>query len=333
MPPFCYTLNRMRRPVILSGIALVLACTFFAATRSSLFADVLGTLTADTASGSALTGSGAEEHIHPQEDNLLNERIERSKNFAIQRSKTKNEMEALQKASRQQWARRLALSEECRMDIRKANKDSLDQTIRRCFRSDITLRMNLWKKDLLYTDAMPGIGKMIRQNALEKTDALIRAGQAILDGIDTGVFTSSADMEEANRNLRTKFLDPKRLADAQVEVEHLRSWIAHLVVNAAKISPETGTGTVMDVRNEAVSCLTQTDEALADTASATDLPALLEDLRLNRRTLMMCVENFFSEANPPEDAEETEDAEEDKEDANPLLLPRRIQRRIGTPRT
>ncbi|MFH0769941.1 MAG: hypothetical protein V1926_01035 [Candidatus Peregrinibacteria bacterium] len=327
----------MRRPVILSLTAIALSSAFLTVIQVSQGAGDPATPLPESGSGALQTGSGTGAEEQRQEA-LANERTERAKKFIIERSKTKNERDALENARALQWNKRVALNEECRTAIRKANKDSLAATIRRCFRSDITLRMNIWKKDMLRLEKMPGVAPEIRQSALEKTDALIQAGQAILDGIDTGVFAGSAEMEEAMQNLRKLFLEPKRLADARTETEFLRSWIAHLVTRASSL--ETETGALAGARQEAALCLAAADETLAFSSSLTDLSSLLSSLRLVRRALLGCTGNFLLEANPPEEVEDAEYTEGaavpgrgEPENLNPLLLPRRILRRIGTPRS
>lgn len=131
----------------------------------------------------------------------------------------------------------------CRAEIRQANRDTLLATQVRCFRRE----MSTWRTRLIKEEAFmirtPGLSPVITTAVLDRSRALRESINAVIAALDNNVFSTEAQLREAKRNLRSKYLLPLRLA-----LEALRLHEARLINQwiILRIDAEDNDGRVHD---------------------------------------------------------------------------------------
>lgn len=122
--------------------------------------------------------------------------------------------------------RRSTLRSDCRETLRSANRDTWLRQALLCYRSDLLLEMNWLRKDRQQWSALPLLSEAQRTQVLERSAALIDAILAIIDGIDSGLFTQRELLEEAKHNLFLTYRSPYLNAVTQARANRLITWIS-----------------------------------------------------------------------------------------------------------
>lgn len=138
--------------------------------------------------------------------------------------------------------RRNALRNDCRETLRRANRDTWLRQALLCYRSDLLLEMNWLRKDRQQWATLPLLSETKRVQVLEHSDALIDAILAIIDGIDSGLFTQRELLEEAKHNLFSTYRSPYLNAVTHARADRLIVWIslfARRMEEALRLQPDS----------------------------------------------------------------------------------------------
>lgn len=97
---------------------------------------------------------------------------------------------------------------ECRDVIRKSNRDQRMGKMLQCQRALLMLDVNLLRKQSGYITIIPMIDTTLKATATGSIATLESAEMAIVDGIDTGLFTQESQLIAARDNLRSTYREP-----------------------------------------------------------------------------------------------------------------------------
>lgn len=104
--------------------------------------------------------------------------------------------------------RSVELRTRCHEEIRKANRDTIASKAAQCVRGDLMLETAYRRKQREQFEGMKGIPGDITSATTASIDTWIDAATSIVDGIDTGVFTTVDSLKVAKRNLQTSYRTP-----------------------------------------------------------------------------------------------------------------------------
>ncbi len=198
-------------------------------------------------------------------------RVVRSQNFreALLASKTK--VAALQKEINENRTLRDKNRATCRTDLRAANDSTRLTVALRCYRAELSLLIEQLRKEREWVDALPGVTEDVRWLTHSRMDLLKDAATAIITAIDSDVYGSIQELEEAKVNVRKTYLKPMWLMMTRVRADRLMTWAASLmtrisnVLDTVEVEDEASTQLL-----DAVSCLTDTEKLLQTVLSSQD---------------------------------------------------------------
>jgi hypothetical protein len=122
------------------------------------------------------------------------------------------------------------LREQCREDLRRANRDMMFEVELRCFRAELSEYRDMLRRQQDFYNEMPGISERIRRDAMQKHVQLIDAVHAIIYAIDGDVFMSSEELLEAKKGLREKYQKPGWDALDRLRIHRDITWMGHLLL-------------------------------------------------------------------------------------------------------
>lgn len=125
-----------------------------------------------------------------------------------------------------QAQRRLEHRTDCRERLRKANRDQQAETAATCFKEELALETAILRKERTIVASLASLSPEVRVYALTTTDALIDAAQTIMDAVDAGLYTETAEMEDAKARLHARYRVPRMGAMLLAETDMDRAWNA-----------------------------------------------------------------------------------------------------------
>ena len=108
---------------------------------------------------------------------------------------------------------------ECNDLIRKSNRDQRMGKMLQCQRAMLLLDTNWLRSETQYITAIPLIDAALKATATGAIAKLEDAEMAIVDGIDTGLFTSEEQLIAARNNLRHTYREPVWTAVMKVRMD------------------------------------------------------------------------------------------------------------------
>jgi hypothetical protein len=96
----------------------------------------------------------------------------------------------------------------CHEEIRKANRDTIVSKSAQCLRSDLLLEITHRRKQADMFADMQGVDGNVAEAASIGVGAYVSAANAVVDGVDTGVFTTVDMLKQAKRNLDVTYRTP-----------------------------------------------------------------------------------------------------------------------------
>lgn len=118
------------------------------------------------------------------------------------------------------------LRAKCREEIRKANRDTIVSKSAQCLRSDLMEELALRRKEKAYVESLPGIDAQVLAPYSSSVAALMDAQSAIVDGIDTGVYTTVELLQTAKRKLRDQYRMPYWTTFFRLSADRMIPWAA-----------------------------------------------------------------------------------------------------------
>ncbi len=96
----------------------------------------------------------------------------------------------------------------CHEEIRKANRDTIVSKSAQCLRSDLLLEITHRRKQADMFAALPGVDENVAEAVSIGVGAYVSAANAVVDGVDTGVFSTVDMLKQAKRNLDETYRRP-----------------------------------------------------------------------------------------------------------------------------
>ncbi len=96
----------------------------------------------------------------------------------------------------------------CHEEIRKSNRDTIVSKSAQCLRSDVLLEITHRRKQGDTFAELPGVHETAAEAVAIGVGAYVSAANAVVDGVDTGVFTTVDMLKQAKRNLNESYRKP-----------------------------------------------------------------------------------------------------------------------------
>ncbi len=155
------------------------------------------------------------------------------------------------------------LRAKCREELRKANRDTIAAKAQQCVRSDLMEELAMRRKEKAYMESLPALDPVILKNYSDTTAALMDAEVAIVDGIDSNVYTSVELLQTAKRKLREQYRVPYWKAAFRLSADRVIPWVAWHVSRVEELLTEEP-----EIEAEsAVQCLEETVNLLSIASS------------------------------------------------------------------
>lgn len=186
--------------------------------------------------------------------------------------------------------KRVERRQQCRVDIRKANRDALLRETLRCFRATLSQELEILRKERQYVETMIGVSFEFRGGADFHIGNLMAAITTIVQGIDSGAYTNKESLSEAKQGLGV-YRDQKRLAMTRLRVDRSITWLSHLIVRLLDIENRTSPPEEVQAKiDEAVDCFEAQEEVLHTLLPMENNDALIADFRQVQSDVKFCIE-------------------------------------------
>jgi hypothetical protein len=263
---------------------------------------------AQTASGSTrASGSGTSvPTIEEKISALLKSLPERKEQYRKQLIDTDEEEKGRIQARIEARQRLAKLWQECRGMLRRANRDTKFGVLERCMRAQLLLEHAALRQELPLLGEFRGVNEAARLNAMERTQELTDAMMAVVDAIDTHVFSTEDALLEMRQKLRTQYRIPYWTGLIALRHSRLEGFLVfvskkfHAVLMDFPHSPPEQSFAVFLCLEQAAAEL-----ALPESADLTSVALRLTQLRRTLRTCTLLLEeltDLLDSAVPPEPA-------------------------------
>lgn len=155
---------------------------------------------------------------------------------------------------------------ECNDLVRRANRDQRMGKILQCQRAMLLLETTLLRNQTQYINAIPLVDPKLKATATGAIAALESAQMAIVDGIDTGLFTSEEQLVAARNNLRTVYREPVWTGVEKVRIDQE---LTNLLYISKLLKERADVDTSSPVRDMAM-CLEGAASQLQEALKASD---------------------------------------------------------------
>lgn len=238
----------------------------------------------DTGSGSAATGTG--ETLVTDSGSVLMERLNAlAEGGAAVDTLVPSENLAASWAAevRRYRERSTEHRSRCHEELRRSNRDTIAGKSALCIRGDLLLEIGHRRKQRDILAETPGI----TLDPAAPIDAWIDAANAVVDGVDAGVFTTVDMLKEAKRNLHATYRRPMLLAITHARTSYVRSAIAsvaHAARDAGRQLEEP-----LSFLEDVVPCLEASHAERAAASAATTHAEASAGLTASAEALRRCV--------------------------------------------
>ncbi len=172
----------------------------------------------------------------------------------------------------------------CVDSIRRASKFTKVDTVVRCYRDELNWTLARVEKERELIAVLPGLGDDVRSLALTRADLFADALGVMTVAMDSEVYESVEDLQEAKVNLYQNYMKPYHLMLVRVKAETLRTWIATLLMRVADVLEQEALETKSNEKLlTVIDCLTplESDAKLIlssqDADEATDQYSMLQE--------------------------------------------------------
>jgi len=158
----------------------------------------------------------------------------------------------------------------CREELRKANRDTITEKAKQCYRSDLMEEIALRRKEQAFLTVLPGLDTATVNAYAKAVTDLTDAEVAIVDGIDTDVYDSLDALQTAKRRLRDQYRSPYWTAYFHLQADRLIPGLAWQVDRMAlwtSEEPEKDLSAAVQCLEESVNLIDIAKSADSKTAS------------------------------------------------------------------
>lgn len=210
-----------------------------------------------------------------------------------------------------------AAMEECRSQLRKANRDGKFFVTLRCVRTLLMLDLSVLRKKESDIAARTDVSAETRDLTLAVTQQLTDAIVAVVNAIDTGVYDGVEDLEDMKLRLYEQYRVHDLRGDLLLRIDRHRNWMAYLV-GRMRLLTTHDTMNFLEMRrglDDAAVCLWNAQDVL-DSTEMLPPEALIKTagmIRMYERMLPTCIGKFravtsilVQERLPPKSSKETQ---------------------------
>lgn len=202
-------------------------------TACSIILSCLFTVSAQAASGDVVTGSGSTASgvvREPTQKERAAAVVQLIKPLPIRKVLDDAQAAALELHAMKQ-ADRTRLREflqGCHDDLRRANRDQKFPTMLRCFRGRLMLELTALRKERLIWAEMKALTPAVQTAVLDQSDRLADALSTIVTAVDSNVYDTEEDLQEARRLLHSQYRLSHWTAVLHAHGNRLLAWVAYL---------------------------------------------------------------------------------------------------------
>lgn len=179
--------------------------------------------------------------------------------------------------------RKAELRVRCSDEIRKANRDTITAKAGQCLRADLLLEIGYRRKQREMVVTVPGA-------TIDPTHAMddwIDAASAVVDGIDTGIFTTVDILKQAKRNLHLTYRVPMLVALTQARASSVDAMVGSLAGVAQELAATLEDPALF--MTSIVACLDDAHTAARAAQAATTLDEATSELQLSMGRVQVCL--------------------------------------------
>ena len=261
------------------------------------------------------------------------ERKKRSEDFRLEHLQTKDRLRSIAYSQKKNKDARAEVRAQCRLDIRKSSKFTKVATTMRCYRSELTLNLERLRKEREFVEQVPGISDDVRWLTLTRIDLLTDALSVVVSAIDSNLYESVEELQEAKANLLKNYRKPKWLMMVRVQADRMQTWNSSIVTRITTIAEEEDlTPEIDDQLLDALLCYSDAEEIIENVLVQQDVPSAQSALRSAQKHMRQCAallreaHALYQEFKPVE-TEEVVEEESLKPAAEPQIS-RRLLRRL-----
>ena len=213
---------------------------------------------------------------------------------------------------------------DCRESVRKANRDQRFAKLTACMQEDLTRTMDMLKARSEVIAAVPGIGEELRGLIVARSDLLTDAIGTIIEALDTGVYQDEAELHEARKNLREKYLLPYWLLLPRMKTEQSLAWISHLLLRAKTLMESGSLSPAVTAKiTESQVCLEEAETALQEGLEQKDSQEMHSIFGQAQSNVISCIK-LYREAMSTQEKELAPPAEAEQEPQWPKRYLRKL---------
>jgi hypothetical protein len=187
--------------------------------------------------------------------------------------------------------RRAAAMEECRSQLRKANRDGKFPVMLRCIRAILLQDVTAQRRRETDLAERTDVSVIARESAVVTARALTDALVTVVNAIDTGVYNGQEDLEEMKARLFAAYRLPDLTTDVLLRIDRHRQWTMLLIARMRLLAGEESPRSV-EIRgsvDQAATCLWTALDALDAASSAEDTVLAAKDVQVYEQSLTGCL--------------------------------------------
>lgn len=226
-------------------------------------------------------------------DALWMKRQERAEDFKtrfLQSRKATNEGHLGEETFRVDRAKKRRL---CREQLRKANRDKRRSVLVLCMREDMHLSREMVLARSKSMSAAAGVPSGLQSLIIARGDLLADAMQAIIAGLDAGIYGDEEGLFTARKNLREKYALAFVTLLPRLQAEQSLAWISHLLLRSRTLQEEgTLSPTIVAKLSVAEACLGDAEQRLEEAMKENDPNVMKAKISQVQSSLISCVEYY-----------------------------------------
>ncbi len=242
----------------------------------------------ETQTGSELTDTGALLEIQRLENEKWQARRERTAGFWAAMMNSRKAAAAFREQQAIREEKLLEKRIQCREDIRRANRDTVEQVTVGCFRATLTLDLEMLRKEKQSVETVAGPTEYFRKSALFHIGNLMDALSTVIQAIDAGVYEGKEDLREAKQNLDKTYRENRRLAVTRLRIDRAITWLQLLMIRLENVRKTQPTEEVTARLTDAIRCLERKEEMLNALLPLENNQILIEGFRQVQSEVKIC---------------------------------------------
>lgn len=234
-------------------------------------------------------GAGTGAVVQTEEEMRWENRQERAEGFRNPAFRIRKKIQAFTAQRESRQAKTRQHRESCREEIRRANRDNKVSVLLRCYRSELTINLETLRKRKQIIEELVGISEEQKTATLNALDSLTDAINAIIAGIDSGVYQTEKELIEAKQNLHDRYRTAYWWSLTRMRADKMLTWISHLLTRMDTMVAEGVPSSVLEHFSTASECLSEAERLYAEVLAEEGYEGSKEKIRQAQSTLKSCI--------------------------------------------